>query len=41
MEGRATVASAGAAYTATTERGPPDNAKTCAQNAHQLRHNGL
>jgi hypothetical protein len=27
--------------TATTERGPPDHLKTCAQNAHMLRRRGL
>ena len=41
MEGRAAVASAMARETATTERGPPDHLKTCAQNAHNLRRNGL
>jgi len=41
MEGRAAVASASNWYTATTERGPPDHPKRCAQNAHNLRPKGL
>jgi len=41
LEGRAAVASAMARETATTERGPPDHLKTCAQNAHKLRRKGL
>jgi len=41
MEGRAAVASAGTGHTATTERGPPDHPKTCAQNAHKFRHKEL
>jgi len=36
MERRAAVASARAAHTATTERGPPGHLKTIAQNAHRF-----
>jgi len=40
MEGRAAVASVSTGHTATTERGPPDHPKRCAQNA-KLPLNGL
>jgi len=37
MERRAAVASAGTGHMATTERGPPDQSKTCARHANNFR----
>jgi len=39
-EGRAAVASVSTRHAATTERGPPDHLKSCAQNAHKFRRKG-
>jgi len=41
LQRRAAVASASTEHTATTERGPPEHPKTCAQNAHEFRRKGL
>ena len=39
--GTRSVASVSTSNTATTESGPPDHLKTCAQNAHKLRRKGI